>query len=100
MKTIVIADNRDTFLGMRLAGIGGYYVEEPDKVKAALQEAAANPDVGIILITERCADMVTDEIVELKKKELFPLITLIPDRHGYREGRSQITKYISEAVGL
>ncbi len=100
MRTVVIADNRDTFLGMRLAGIGGYYVEEPKLVLDALMQASKDPDVGIILITERCASMVQDKIVEIKRKQLFPLITFIPDRHGYQEGRSKITKYISEAVGL
>ena len=100
MKTVIISDNRDTFLGMRLAGIGGYYVEEPGLVADALNEAAKDPDVRIVLITERCAGMIPDLIFDTKKKKLFPLITIIPDRHGYKAGRSKITSYISEAVGL
>ncbi len=99
MKSKIISDNRDTFLGMRLAGIDGDYVETPEAVAQAFKKDIANPENGIIFMTEKAADMIPDLLMETKKKQMFPLITIIPDRHGY-EHRNEITKYINEAVGL
>ena len=64
MRFMLISDNHDTAMGMRLAGIEGVIVHEPDEVQKALKEAVAKEDVGILLVTERlvalCPDLVYD----------------------------------------
>lgn len=99
MKSTFISDNRDTYLGMRMTGMDGHYTETPEGVEKALKEEMQNPDIGIIFMTEKAADMIPKQLLELRKKQMFPLITIIPDRHGYQH-HNEITNYINEAVGL
>ena len=53
MNIYLISDNIDTQTGMRLAGIEGCVVHEKEELKAALNAALANKEIGIILITEK-----------------------------------------------
>ena len=41
MRFFLISDNNDTRLGMRLTGIEGVVVHEPDEVNRALSDATA-----------------------------------------------------------
>ena len=53
MKMYLISDNSDTLAGMRLAGVPGVIVHEKDELKRALESAFEDPDIGIILLTEK-----------------------------------------------
>ena len=53
MKFYLISDNIDTQMGMRLAGISGAVVHEPDEVKEELEKAVRNKEIAIILMTEK-----------------------------------------------
>ncbi|MTI48777.1 MAG: ATP synthase subunit F [Firmicutes bacterium] len=100
MKSFLISDNRDTQVGMRLAGITGVVVHEREDILAELNEALRNKEIGIIIITKNIMSKAHDEIMEIKLKRTFPLIVVIPDRHGFGEEGLSITKYISESVGI
>lgn len=100
MKAYLISDNVDTQVGMRLAGISGVVLHERDAVLAAIDDAVKDRDVGIILITEKVAEMVRDRVNEMKLKVGIPLIVEVPDRHGSIHGEDRITKYIKEAIGV
>jgi len=100
MKLYLISDNTDTLTGMRLAGIEGVVVHKADEMEEALEAAKANPDYGIILITEKLARDFPDIAGPAKEAGGLPLIIEIPDRHGSSRTPHFITDYISEAVGL
>lgn len=100
MKSYVISENRDSFLGMQLAGIDGVYLRTKDEIENALKEALKNNDIGIIFLTEKAYLMVEELVIEAKKKFFSPLITIIPDRYGYQRNEGMITRYIKESVGL
>ena len=53
MKYFLISDNVDTLAGMRLVGVRGVVVHEEDEVRAALDKACADPDIGLVLITDK-----------------------------------------------
>ena len=53
MKMYLISDNVDTLTGMRLAGVEGCVVHERTELREALENAIANKEVGIILLTEK-----------------------------------------------
>ena len=55
MRFFLISDNVDTQVGMRMAGIEGVVVREEPLVRAAIQTAAADPDIAVLLITEKLA---------------------------------------------
>lgn len=100
MKSFLISDNHDTWVGMRLAGIDGVVLHEKDEVLEALKKAMADPEIGIVMMTEKSVDLAQDEIMDYKMKCKKPLIIEIPDRHGTTRGCDVITNYIRESVGI
>lgn len=100
MRFFLISDNTDTQTGMRFAGIEGVVAHTAEQTIAALNEAMAQPDIGMILVTEKIADDFTAILDEAKKEQDGPLILAIPDRHGSALGRDRITRYVREAIGV
>lgn len=100
MKSFVISENRDTYLGMQLAGIEGAYVRDKSSIEKIFKKTLKDKETGIIFLTEKAYFMIEDLVLETKMKRLFPLITVIPDRHGYQRQQGVITQYIKESVGL
>ena len=91
MKSFLLSDNHDTWVGMRLAGVDGVVLHEREEVLKALKAATLDPEIGIILLTEKVVDMVQDEVMDYKLKNKKPLIIEIPDRHGTTRGTDIIT---------
>ena len=100
MRYFVITDSTDTLVGLRLAGIEGVVVREDGEIRAAVEKAAHDPEIGVLLITEdlsaRCADL----IAPLKLTAHTPLVVEIPDRHSAGRSPDSITRYIREAIGV
>ena len=102
MKFHLISDNSDTYIGMRMAGIEGTLLSDATRedVSAALKAACADPDVGVVLITAKLADLCRAEIYEMKLTLSRPLIVEVADRHGDGMISDAITRYVREAVGI
>lgn len=100
MKMYLISDNIDTQIGMRLAGIEGCVVHEPGEVMDAVHRALQDPELGILLFTEKAGALVKDELNELKLTLHTPLIIEIPDRHGSRDIAGSINSLVQESIGL
>lgn len=99
MKYFVIADNTDTLVGLRLAGIDGERADSRERALAAIDRAAADPEIGILLITEALAALCRDKLDPMRLSGGTPLVVEIPDRRGTRD-KDAITRYIREAVGV
>lgn len=100
MKMFLISDNRDTYTGMRLAGVEGVVVHERQEVEEAARQALADSEIGIILVTEILGKKFSDLWDEIKQNRRLPLLVEIPDRHGSGRKANFITDYVSEAIGL
>jgi V/A-type H+/Na+-transporting ATPase subunit F len=100
MKYFAISDNIDTITGLRLAGIKGIIVHERTEVIEALERVMEDKEIGIIIMTELLAEMIQDEVKEIRLDASKPIITVIPDRHGERRRPDYITSYIKESIGL
>ena len=100
MNIYLISDNIDTQTGMRLAGIEGCVVHEKEELKAALNAALANKEIGIIVITEKLSFEFPEIINDIKLNRKLPLLVEIPDRHGSGRRADFITSYVNEAIGL
>jgi V/A-type H+-transporting ATPase subunit F len=100
MKSFLISDNRDTWVGMKLAGIDGVLVRDRENALIAIKEAMKNDEIGILILTERVVDMATEEVMEFKLKRKKPLIIEIPDRHGSIRESDAIANYIRNSVGI
>ena len=100
MKMYLISDNIDTQVGMRLAGVEGSVVHDADTAKAAIDNAVKNPEIGILILTEKAGALVKEYIDELKLTIHTPLIIEIPDRHGSRDIAQSINRMVQESIGL
>jgi V/A-type H+-transporting ATPase subunit F len=96
----LISDNKDTQMGMRLAGVEGCVVHEADDVIAELKKAVSDSEIGIVLLTEKLGKLVPEYIRDLKLNKPTPLIVEIPDRHGSRDIADSINRHVREAIGL
>lgn len=100
MKMYLISDNIDTQIGMRLAGIDGCVAHSAEHIQEEIKKAAANPEIGILILTEKAGDKVKDYLNNLKLTLHTPLIIEIPDRHGSRDIANSINTLVQESIGL
>lgn len=88
MKSFLITDNKDTLVGMQLAGIKGIVVSEKDEILSQIDEVLKDKEIGILIVTELIMEKAKSELMELKMKRRYPLIIEIPDRHGFRKKKT------------
>lgn len=100
MKFFLITDNIDTQIGLRLVGVKGVTVHEKSEVIKVLEGLKEKEDIGILLITEKIAELIPDELNAMRLSKKLPLITVIPDRHGSRRPKDFITRNVEEAIGV
>ncbi|MBU3090697.1 V-type ATP synthase subunit F [Clostridium sp. CM028] len=100
MTSYLISDNVDTFVGMKMAGIEGIVLHEKEKILEKIKELKKNQGIGIIIITEKIALLIPDEVSVIKLSRERPLLVEIPDRHGWNRGSDSILRYVKEAIGI
>ncbi len=100
MKFFLISDNVDTVTGMRLAGIEGIVVHEPEETEKALLAAMDDKEVAIILMTAKLTRLIEPTVNSLKLERPSPIIAEIPDRHADVDVTSSISRYVHEAIGI
>lgn len=100
MKSFLISDNRDTLVGLKLAGINGIIVHNREDALKEMKEAIQNSNIGILILTEKVVDILGDEVLDYKVKSQTPLIIEIPGRYGTTRKFSVIEEYIRNSVGI
>jgi V/A-type H+-transporting ATPase subunit F len=99
MKYAIIGDE-DTVLGFEMVGVSGKVVHEADEAQRAFQALLEDKEVGIVIITERVADMMRATVDKYLFTVSFPLIVEIPDRTGAVPGRPGIREMVNAAIGI
>ena len=99
MRYFVIGDE-DTVLGFRLAGVEGKEVNTPAEAEIAFDKAIDDHDNGILIITERVAELIRSRVDRLLFTQAFPLILEIPDRLGKIEGKLGLKEMVNRAIGV
>ena len=100
MKMYLISDNRDTLVGMRLAGIKGVIAGDKKEAEKIFEDVINKREVGILLLTEKVANDIRARVNHVKQKSAFPLIVEIPDRHGSSKDEDYITGYVRDSIGI
>ena len=100
MKFFLISDNLDTLMGLRLAGIDGVVVHKESELERELSKAADNPEIGIVLISDKLMKLAPKLIYDIKLHRRTPLLLEIPDRHGEAHISDAITSYVRESIGV
>lgn len=99
MKFFVIGDE-DMVLGFSLVGVDGVVVGEAREAHQALDMAMEHNDIGIILLSERVANLIRPEVRSYFFHQAYPLIVEIPDRLGVVGERVSIQDIVQTAVGI
>ena len=99
MKYFIIGDE-DTVLGFGMVGVKGKTAVNQNQAEEAFSEALKEQDVGIVVITERVAELIRPQVDRYIFAEKFPLIVEIPDRKGPIQGKSSLRKMVNDAIGI
>ena len=100
MRMVLLSDNVDTLMGMRMAGVDGVVLHDEDELRQKLSELLDRDDIAVILITHKLISLIRETVNELKLSVPRPLIVEIPDRHGEGSIGDTITRYVSDAIGV
>jgi V/A-type H+-transporting ATPase subunit F len=98
--TFFCIGDADTVAGFRLAGIAGLVATTPEQTWVAVADVVAQPDHGIIIITERLAEGIRQQIEAMRLERERPLIVEIPGPEGPLAGRKSLREFVQEAVGM
>jgi len=99
MKYSIIGDE-DAILGFGLVGVTGKVAATPQEAQQAFDALLQDQETGIIIITERVADMIRSTVDKYLFTESFPLIVEVPDRRGPLTGRPGIKELVNTAIGI
>lgn len=99
MKFYCIADEH-TVRGFRLAGVKGQVVSSAPQAAAAVEKLVAQPECGILILTETVAAGIRQQVDRLRLERSRPLIVEIPGPEGSLPGRKSLRQFVQEAVGM
>jgi len=99
MKYYIIGDE-DSVLGFGMVGVRGAIARNKNEAEHAFQKALEDPETGIIIVTERTADLIRSLVDRYLFTERFPLIVEIPDREGPKEGRPGVRELVNASIGI
>ncbi len=99
MKFYVLGDD-ETVLGFRLVGVAGKVVKAREEALTALKEAVRDKQIGVVLVTEKVAAGIRDEVEARLYGLGFPLVLEIPDSSGPGPGRMDIQEIVRRAIGV
>jgi V/A-type H+-transporting ATPase subunit F len=99
MEYFIIGDE-DAVVGFRLVGVRGKTAVNREQAEHAFREALENENVGILIITERIADLIRPLVDRYLFREKFPLIVEVQDRIGPVAGKKDIRGMVNEAIGI
>jgi V/A-type H+/Na+-transporting ATPase subunit F len=99
MKFFLIGDEY-TVLGYSLVGINGIIVNNAQEATDALHTVTKDPDVGIILITQRIAAEIRLLVDTTRLEMSTPVVLEIPDRQGPMEDRESALSVVQRLIGI
>jgi V/A-type H+-transporting ATPase subunit F len=99
VRYFIIGDE-DAVLGFGMVGVEGRAVETADQAEEAFKTVLKDHSVGIIIITEKSADLIRELVDTYLFSEQFPLIVEIPGREGRDPDRPSLREMVNEAIGI
>ena len=99
MKVLVIG-HPEAVLGFSLAGVSGRVATSAAEVNQALDDVQASRDVGIVLVTQDVAQLISARMEHLKLRSTIPLVVEIPAQGGVPEGQESLGEIVLRAIGI
>lgn len=79
---VVAVGSRSFTLGFKLAGVEAIEVETSKDLLNVVRKLVADPDVGLIIVSEESAAEIRHELNEIRAKKAVPLIYELPTLSG------------------
>jgi len=99
MKIAGICD-KDTAVGLRLAGIEYLYIPDSDTLKI-WNDVSDRNDIGVVFINEKIAEDLGERLTDYRARNTLPIIVEIPDKKGHRTDHvDYVSHLIKKAVGV
>ncbi len=99
LEFFVIADAH-TALAFFLAGVRGGVADSPGQAREWLLKSRQDPEVGLILISERLADQIREAVDAARRDSVTPLILEIPDLAGPLVRKESLLDRLRSLMGL
>jgi len=80
--------------------VAGTVVQTQAQAQESFSAALEQSEIGIIIITERVADLIRPQVDRFIFTRNFPLIVEIPDRRGPLSGKPAIREMVNRAIGI
>ncbi len=99
MKLAALCD-KDTAVGLRLAGIKDTYVFEGN-TSDVWNDVSSKDDIGILFVTEKIAEDLGRELKDFRLRNTIPIVIEIPDKSGRKKDHvDYVSQLIKKAVGV
>lgn len=96
---IGVIGDKDTVTGFSLAGVKKKVTAESrDETKNAFEEFMHMPDMKVIIITEKLAEDIREEID--RHRGTWPVVVEIPDKKGKMERTDPVERLIKKVTGV
>ncbi len=93
MRFFLISDNSDAMNGLRLAGIEGTVARSEADLRHALADAANQPDIAVLLVTEKIAETYTAVLDNARAAGGPLLITVQIADETFAKAREQLAAF-------
>ncbi len=99
MKIVALCD-KDTAVGLMLAGIKEYFIPKGNAADL-WKQISERDDIGVVFITESVADDISRFLDEYRIRSSLPIVVEIPDKKGRKTDHvDYISHLIKKAVGV
>ncbi len=95
-----VIGNEDCVLGFSLVGVPGRAVRSAAELRVALEEALADPAIGLLLVTRDVAGWARERVDQLKVSSLTPLLVEIPGATPAEVTPTPLRDLVQRAVGV
>ena len=95
-----IIGDQDTILGFAFAGVAGTVADSAASAQAAVAALTGDAQTQVLIVTERVAVMVDEQLTAHRLTAQPPFVVEIPDIWGGEVERKGLEAMIQEAVGI
>jgi V/A-type H+-transporting ATPase subunit F len=96
---VFVIGDRDTVLGLRLAGAEGKVVRSRQEAEQALQQVLRKGETDLLLITRQWSREMQGRLDKLRMERLRPAIVVIPGRE-LRAPEQTVGELVQQAIGI
>jgi vacuolar-type H+-ATPase subunit F/Vma7 len=97
---MLVIGSQDAVWGFALAGVRGRIVTTAEELNDTLDEALADGEFGIVLVTDDIADLARQRVDTLVARSTTPLVVEIPGPEGPRPDRPPLSEVIRQTIGV